>query len=163
MNDRIEAQNLSPDVPNARIGFEPEENPRSGGEVPSDKLSLALATIKAQAELAAQQRVYPETATARVDAGAVVVGTSFVLLAKLFNVAIKSGYIENNSGAAVSVYRGSTASGVPVITINAGRAATFCVGQDIFELSVGVAGQVGTGAVILNASSEVWPPARYTI
>ena len=75
--NRIEAGNLSPDVPNSGASYAPESNPRLDfQDIPDSNASLlaALGTIKAQAELAAQRAIYPETATTRIDAGAIPLG-----------------------------------------------------------------------------------------
>lgn len=167
MNYKTNDPELAPNVPHADRGFDRRRDDADRSEMdrgPSDAASLAAANLVAMAELAKRAQTYPETATSRVDAGAIAANTIYILAAKLFNVPIRSAFFENGTTAPISVFRGSTGAGAPIITVGPGSYATFNVGSDITEISAPIPRTAGGSAIaMLSVTDRVWAPSRNLI
>ena len=163
MQYRTNDPELAPNVPHTDRGFDRRRDDADRSEMdrgPSDAANLAAANLIAMTELAKRAQTYPETATSRVDAGAIAPNTVYILAAKLHNVPIRSAYFENGTNAPISVFRGTTGQGAPIITVSPGSYATFNLGADITEISAPVPRAASSGIVMLSVTDRVWVPSR---
>ena len=163
MQYRTNDPELAPNVPHTDRGFDRRRDDADRSEMdrgPSDAANLAAANLVAMGEIARRAQTYPETATSRVDAGAIAPNTVYILAAKLHNVPIRSAYFENGTNAPISVFRGTTGQGAPIIVVNPGSYATFNLGSDITEISAPVPHAASSGIVMLSVTDRVWVPSR---